>query len=614
MADDGIGDVAALKIVIDAETEKFANGITVARETLAKFVGDGVPMVGKIDGIMAKLGDTVSSLPGKFAAVSSALGPIIAQATAAYELAKSIAGKMGVEGFDDVESAFGDLKSLVLTQSLKDDQAALLQSFETTRQKMATEAAGLATDLNAMGVSARNTMSLLADEIRKLAGAAETYFKGYGAASEKGLAYTEKFLEDQLAAARKAKAEIEAGGYDVGLLNRLIFGATPEAAAAKLNAQIDEITGKLQALQSEQFNRILAKLPTEIDPALLGDIDKRTESLRKQNFELEIQRATLGKTAAEAAKITEIMRAREALKDTPVVSTESAQKFDEELEKMARNKQAIENYGDAKRAAAERDRELAREERAINTLNSGMSNELEQLELKIRTMERGTEATAKEVFVQRQLAAARRANVELTPEDIAGIDATGDAYERLIQKQKTLQERLELIKQTNQAVSQSIMSEFSSWTRGAEFDVKRMTANILAELAKIAMQRFVLNNIFGGQGGGLLGGLLGGGMGGGGDYLAGYTNTLAFGGPREAGGAVETGKAYLVGEKGPELFAPSMSGFITPNHALGGMGGGNVVHLTIDARGATPDAVRELESRLPSIVIETMNEHTARTA
>lgn len=39
--------------------------------------------------------------------------------------------------------------------------------------------------------------------------------------------------------------------------------------------------------------------------------------------------------------------------------------------------------------------------------------------------------------------------------------------------------------------------------------------------------------------------------------------------PRATGGSVSAGDMYMVGERGPELFSPSMSGSIIPNHALG---------------------------------------------
>lgn len=46
-------------------------------------------------------------------------------------------------------------------------------------------------------------------------------------------------------------------------------------------------------------------------------------------------------------------------------------------------------------------------------------------------------------------------------------------------------------------------------------------------------------------------------------------------GMRAEGGPVNAGGAYMVGEKGPELFVPHSSGSIVPNGAMGGGGGGS---------------------------------------
>ena len=44
-----------------------------------------------------------------------------------------------------------------------------------------------------------------------------------------------------------------------------------------------------------------------------------------------------------------------------------------------------------------------------------------------------------------------------------------------------------------------------------------------------------------------------------------------FGGPRAMGGPVSAGTSYLVGERGPEILTMGAgSGYITPNHAMGG--------------------------------------------
>ena len=53
---------------------------------------------------------------------------------------------------------------------------------------------------------------------------------------------------------------------------------------------------------------------------------------------------------------------------------------------------------------------------------------------------------------------------------------------------------------------------------------------------------------------------------------------------RALGGPVKRGGSYLVGERGPELFNPGVSGMITPNHALGGS---TSVVVNVDASGST---------------------------
>jgi hypothetical protein len=54
----------------------------------------------------------------------------------------------------------------------------------------------------------------------------------------------------------------------------------------------------------------------------------------------------------------------------------------------------------------------------------------------------------------------------------------------------------------------------------------------------------------------------------------------AFGGARANGGPVGAGRAYLVGERGPELFVPGAAGGIIPNNRLGG-GGVQNVNVTV---------------------------------
>ena len=55
-------------------------------------------------------------------------------------------------------------------------------------------------------------------------------------------------------------------------------------------------------------------------------------------------------------------------------------------------------------------------------------------------------------------------------------------------------------------------------------------------------------------------------------------------GRRADGGPVRRGGAFIVGERGPELFTPGVSGMITPNHALGGS---TSIVVNVDASGSS---------------------------
>jgi hypothetical protein len=71
---------------------------------------------------------------------------------------------------------------------------------------------------------------------------------------------------------------------------------------------------------------------------------------------------------------------------------------------------------------------------------------------------------------------------------------------------------------------------------------------------------------------------------------------LGFGGGRANGGPVSSNTAYLVGERGPELFVPGKSGTIIPN----GAGSGTTINLTvngaIDAEGTARTIINVLNN------------------
>ena len=65
------------------------------------------------------------------------------------------------------------------------------------------------------------------------------------------------------------------------------------------------------------------------------------------------------------------------------------------------------------------------------------------------------------------------------------------------------------------------------------------------------------------------------------------------------GGAVKGGNSYIVGERGPELFSPGVSGMITPNEMLGGST--NIV-VNVDASGSSVQGDEERSKELGRLI------------
>lgn len=82
-----------------------------------------------------------------------------------------------------------------------------------------------------------------------------------------------------------------------------------------------------------------------------------------------------------------------------------------------------------------------------------------------------------------------------------------------------------------------------------------------------------------------------------GNMIGGWFSGL-FGGGKAAGGPVQQGTSYLVGEQGPEVFTPNTAGSIVPNHKLAASGGAGGATYYIDARGADRTGLARLEAMI----------------
>jgi hypothetical protein len=69
----------------------------------------------------------------------------------------------------------------------------------------------------------------------------------------------------------------------------------------------------------------------------------------------------------------------------------------------------------------------------------------------------------------------------------------------------------------------------------------------------------------------------------------------AFGGTRAAGGPIQAGRAYLVGERGPEMIVARGSGSVVPNNHLGGMTYAPTINVNAGVDIATVEALMARE-------------------
>jgi hypothetical protein len=144
-------------------------------------------------------------------------------------------------------------------------------------------------------------------------------------------------------------------------------------------------------------------------------------------------------------------------------------------------------------------------------------------------------------------------------------------------------------------LASSLGQQFSSMFEGLITGTKsagEAIKGLLQNLGKLLINK-AFSALFGGMGGG------------------GFFSSL-FGGFRANGGPVSGGKAYVVGERGPELMVPGMSGTVISNENLQGGGGQSVVRVELDtalvgeilakAQGTSIAIVQSNNRTIPSIV------------
>ena len=318
--------------------------------------------------------------------------------------------------------------------------------------------------------------------------------------------------------------------------------------------------------QTSEVEKLLATMQRQLDTAKdLSEEEKLYQTLARSRFE------TLNPFQLDAL----ILTARAI--DNAKAETEATRELKRANDEAARA--ALARLEAVDRAESQADEALAREAEAIR-------NMIDPTRELYAAMERVKTLTA----------------AGLLPEDI-GNARVMQLYGQIDAALLKMPEAADKAKNTFDDLGFAFESAFESAVIGGE-KASKVVQSLAADVAKFFLRQQVtapLLSMLGGtfdsakQGGTLIGQIAG-----------------LFGGARANGGPVSAGSAYLVGERGPELFMPKQSGTIVPN---GGTAGGTVSvvqHITYGGNDRTGAMI--LAERVKADTIRTMREASLRGA
>ena len=220
------------------------------------------------------------------------------------------------------------------------------------------------------------------------------------------------------------------------------------------------------------------------------------------------------------------------------------------------------------------------EKEADKMIETIQKSRVKNLDKEIEILERSFGMTSEEFEIEKQIAEMKE-EAEIKDED---------ELRRKLQKIQMLTEERKLAEQTAAAferMSQTIATDISDGIKGmirGTSTLNDMMNNVLNKMIDAAFNMAMFGNMQGSLGGGGLLGSIFGMFGGGNNKVFNDVQTPIVSAAN--GGLIPGGRPSLVGEKGPELFTPASSGFVTPNHALGGSVN---VSVNVDASGTSTE-------------------------
>jgi len=160
---------------------------------------------------------------------------------------------------------------------------------------------------------------------------------------------------------------------------------------------------------------------------------------------------------------------------------------------------------------------------------------------------------------------------------------------------KSLGNEFTLVRDATTNILDQGLSAIDKFVQTGKFSFKDFARGAVAEIQKVITRLLIMKAIES----------IGGAFGGGGGSL--------FGGGKADGGAVNPNQAFLVGERGAEMFVPPSSGQIVPNETLGAMAAPppvNVQVVNVDDPASIPEALNSRDSE--AAVMNIMSRNSAK--
>lgn len=389
-------------------------------------------------------------------------------------------------------------------------------------------------------------------------------------------------LEDKAGAYGLTKGEAAGYAAVMKLINELTAkeSSLTEEAAEKLG----ELTDRIKALTDQEEARTKAKTNADAGARFMQSLDAELRTLNQQ-YE------TLGMSTAAVAAYNAEARLRNQLADQHLqLSASDRATAEAKIQRIRDEAEAI-----AVLRASRQDE--AQDQKTFDGAILNLQRQTLALNAKLSALHDNSEAGRINALVEQQLSDLKARGVDITDARTSALRREAEAQVDAAIAMEQAQRQLDILKGYAGTVTSSLEGAFRKWTDGAKLSVKDMVASMLSDMAQLTFRRGVTENLmsalFGGagnSGGGLLSGLFGGGGGG-------WQTSVQFAGYRADGGPVDAGKMYMVGERGPEPFIPSVPGTILPNGALGGSVS-VTLHTSVDARGATEGTAAQIERAL----------------